>query len=77
MMKEMLKEAEYQLLHYPKRTIVGRIKRIIKSGRQKSRACRPGELAQWSFGKRTGRLLYAAQKFRGSKGNSGLFETLL
>ena len=27
----MLKEAEYQLLHYPKRTIVGRIKRIIKS----------------------------------------------
>ena len=30
MMKEMLKEAEYELLHYPKRTIGGRIKRTIR-----------------------------------------------
>ena len=29
-MKEMLKEAEYELLHYPKRTIGGRIKRTIR-----------------------------------------------
>ena len=48
MMKEMLKEAEYQLLHYPKRTIVGRIKRIIKSAA--GRKAEPVDRVNWPNG---------------------------
>ncbi len=47
-MKEMLKEAEYQLLHYPKRTIVGRIKRIIKS--VAGRKVEPVDRVNWPNG---------------------------
>ena len=68
-MLEMVKAAEYDLLHYPERKMGYGLKRTIKilTGRK----VEPPDKINWP-NKRTGRLLYAAQKFRGSKGDRGL-----
>lgn len=47
-MKEMLKEAEYELLHYPKRTICGRIKRTIRI--MTGRKVEPVDKVNWPNG---------------------------